>query len=484
MAVFAGLFRWLTASAPVAPAKSHPDLAPIDVARVVAELDLVAEGARLGALGVPAPDATAPSGPETAALQRIEKSRQDYVDWATLRLGVIDQGLAACDVTAEVNRAAQADPEFVRQASALIAEREGVLRACAEAAQRRQAELAAFRARHSLAREAEVLEFWGRAWRAALVLFLAVVEGVLNAGFFAQGLDSGLLGGAFYAMLLALLNVGTAYAFGRWLVRHVNHRDVAARLFGVASLVAAIAALVTVALCIAHFRDALTAERPDASRVALDALVATPFVLHDLMSWGLFGLSVFFGVVALADGYKSDDPYPGYSAVARRARQAVDDHVDELDALREDLDELKERALRALDESVRRAQATVVAGAGWLQDKRAAESRLHTALRDADHALAAVLAAFRTENEAHRGGAPRPAYFDAPVALAPLRLPDFRVEEAERRLAAQRAQVDALLAEVEAARTRIQAAYARTFDGLKPLELHFPRDARPAPDPA
>jgi hypothetical protein len=477
MAVFAGLFRWLTSSAPEVPAKSHPDLAPIDVARVVAELELVAEGARLGALGVPAPDATAPSGPETAALQRIEKSRQDYVDWATLRLGVIDQGLAACDVTADVNRASQADPAFVRQASALIAEREGVLRACAEAARRREAELVAFRSRHALQREAEVFDFWGRAWRAALVLFLAVVEGVLNAGFFAQGLDSGLLGGAFYAMLLALLNVGTAYAFGRWLVRYVNHRDIGARLFGLVSILVAVFAMCTVALCIAHFRDALTAELPNASRVALDALGTSPFVLHDVMSWGLFALSVFFGVVALADGYKSDDPYPGYSAVARRARQAVDDHVDELDALREDLDMLKDDALGALDESVRRSQAMLVTFGGWLQDKRAAQSRLHTALRDADHALAAVLAAFRTENEAHRAGAPRPAYFDAPVALAPLHLPAFRVEEDEQRLAAQRERVQALLAEVEAARMRIQAAYARTFDGLKPLERHFPRDA-------
>ena len=479
-----GIRRWFTASGAQAPVPSHAGPVPIDVARLVDELDLRGEGARLGGLGVPAADAVVPTGPETAALQRIEKSRQDHVDWAVLRLSVIDQGLAACDATAEVNRARQADAEFVRRASAMLAERRPVLGPAADAARRCRDELLAFRTRHGLAREAQVIDFWGAAWRLAIVLFLAVFEGVLNAGFFAHGVDTGLLGGAFQAMSLALLNVGVAYALGRWGVRWVHHASPPLRAIGVASIAFAAVAMSVIALGIAHVRDALAADLPHAAEAALQALQSRPFTLHDPMSWGLCAISLAFGAVALVDGHTSDDAYPGYGAVAARERQAREDLDDELDALREDLEALKDETLRHLDEVVRRAQATVVAAASYLRDREAATSRLRTALRDADHALAAVLAAFRSENEAHRGDAPRPAYFDRPASLAPLALPDLDAARHEQALAAQRALVDALLAEVEGVRARVQSAYLRAADDMKPLDAHFGAEAAPGGTPA
>ena len=111
-----------------------------------------------------------------------------------------------------------------------------------------------------------------------------------------------------------------------------------------------------------------------------------------------------------------------------------------------------------------------------VNDKRQATARLATALRDADQVQAALLGRFRTENELHRRGVPRPVYFDMPPdphGARPLQLPEPNVAADEANLASQRAQLQALLADEQAIRGRIQAAFNQQFDQLTPLGAHF-----------
>jgi hypothetical protein len=137
-------WNWLTASTSGAPRKGHPDLYPLDVPKLTKELRLVEEGKRLGEAGLPAQDAKTLSGPEAAIVQRVEKARQDYVDWAVLRLNVLSQDLGKRNVTQAVNRARQADKEFERKASAALSEQEGLLRSLGDTAKRLKGELDEF----------------------------------------------------------------------------------------------------------------------------------------------------------------------------------------------------------------------------------------------------------------------------------------------------------------------------------------------------
>ncbi len=121
----------------------------------------------------------------------MEKARQDYVDWAALRLNVLSQDLGRRNITQVVNRARQADREFERKASTLLTEKDSLLRTLGETARKRKAELDAFRTEHRLTREAH-FPSGSRTYLiyALLVLFVGV-EAVFNAKYFAQGLDSG-----------------------------------------------------------------------------------------------------------------------------------------------------------------------------------------------------------------------------------------------------------------------------------------------------
>lgn len=473
MSLLQRLWGWLTQARQRNGGKAHPDLNPYDVKRLIEELNLKAEARRLGEAGVPAPDATRPGGAEAEAIQRVDRVRQDYVDWAAVRLSVLNERLEKTDVTQTVNRACQADQEFERKASSLITEQEAVLRATGERARQLDAELRAFKAAHGLSRSA-VYPTGARAFFGyALLLFLIVLEGVLNATFFAQGVDSGLLGGAAYAMALAAFNVAIAYVLGRWPSRYLHHRQPGLEILGWLAVVAAFAAMAVVGLGIAHFRDALTAGSTEAPAAAMYTLMTAPFMLKDLMSWGLFGISVVFALIAFFDGHFSDDLYPSYGKVSRRADDATDAYESELQALRTGLDELRKEEVKSLDDAARDCQASVASFATTIEDKRASKLKLEGALQDSANSLEAVLLIFRQENEVARKGLPRPAYFDQPPQLAPLNLPDFDTEADEERLAAQRVHSEKLIAEVQDIRGRIQAAFNRKFDLLKPLPQHF-----------
>ncbi|HEX4508572.1 MAG TPA: hypothetical protein VH328_00760, partial [Burkholderiaceae bacterium] len=377
MAFWDTLWSWLRSPRPAATARGAPGLQPLDVDRLYAELDLGPEARRLGAAGLPASDATSLSGPEARALQRIEQARHAAVEQAQRRLAVIDGDLVRQDVGARLQHTAEADRAFERAALDLYAEHEPVLRALRDAALARDAERADFARRHGLRREADDPSSSKRLLLAGLLVLMVVIEGVANAFFFAQGLSTGLVGGFVEAALFAALNVGVAYLLGRHGVRELAHRSALRKLLGVASLAVALAAMTAIALGIAHLRDELAAGGgPHAAEAALRALRDDPFGLAAVSSWALFGLSLLFAVAALADGWKSDDAYPGYGHVSRRARLARDDHAAELDDLREGLVTLRDEQVAQLEDDVAHARAALAVTEALLADKRATGTRL------------------------------------------------------------------------------------------------------------
>lgn len=473
MALLARFWNWLTTSAIGKAKKGHPDLYPIDVDKLAKELNLVAEAKRLGEAGLPTADAKVFAGPEAAIVQRVEKARQDYVDWAVLRQTVLNHDLGRRNVTQDVNRASQADQEFERKASALLAEQDSLLRGLGDAAQKRKAELDEFKAKNRLTREAHYPTATGKYLRYGLLFLLICIEGVLNAGFFAQGLDSGLLGGFTQAGVLAAANVLIAFGFGKFAIRYINHSTAGLKVAGFFALAVSVAIMVAMGLGIAHYRDSLTAEVADPARAALETLFSSPFRLRDFFSWALFVISAAFGVASLFDGLFSDDLYPGYGSISKRTQDTIEDYEDALNMLRSDLEELKNEVLTSLDKTVQQSQASVAAFESLTNDKQMASSRLATALRDADHSLEALLQKFRTENDIYRKG-PRPEYFNRQPDLRPIRIPDFNTAADEAALAEQRGLVNALLGHVEGIRARVQAAFSHQFDRLKPLDTHFP----------
>lgn len=474
MGLLERLWAWLTSSKPSRHSKGHPDLYPLKVNEIASELGLLSEAKRLGEAGLPSRDATVISGPEAEVVQRVEKARQDYVAWATLRLNVISHDLGRRNVSQALIRAREADNEFERKAAALLTEKESLLRSLSEKARKQREGLDEFRAKHCLTRDANIVSGTRMLFLHALLLPVIGLEGLINANLFAKGLDTGLLGGFIEACGLAGLNVGVAYFFGRFAVRYVNHRNALLKGAGLVGCALAALAMVCIGLGIAHYRECLIDQVANPTQAALASLKSAPFQLNDVYSWPLFAVTIMFGIGALLDGLFMSDFYPGYSRISSEAQAANEEYEEELAALRSELEELKTNELTILDATLARAHADIAVSQSLIDEKKATGSRLSTAFRDVDNALTALLAKFRTENELHRKGVARPQYFDKQPTLNPVRQPDLSVSTDEEWLKEQKDLLSALQADIEEIRARIQAAFNQHFDQLRPLDSYFP----------
>jgi hypothetical protein len=238
----------------------------------------------------------------------------------------------------------------------------------------RLADLERFKAENGLTRDAHypaspLLGF-------GILAILILVEAAINGVLFAETSDRGLFGGWLEAMALAITNVGVAFLVGSIVFPQVNRRSLPAKAGAIALSLAGLAALVAVNLFGAHYRDfRAAAARTDLSREAqaaprretivavkpvlseahgsktkpaplpfpevaakpasseddkakrseMDALrrvFQAPFDLESFTSVFLLIIGLCAATVAAADGYKFDDPFPGYGKRHRRYAEA------------------------------------------------------------------------------------------------------------------------------------------------------------------
>jgi hypothetical protein len=473
------LFQWLLVRPRKVDRYGNPDAYAVDIEQIARDIDLKEEARRLGEANLPAADEREPSGIESRIVRRVEKARQDFLSWGAGQLKVLNQDIERRDITALVNKASQADREFERKASSLLSENEPLLTELAESARNSEAEFEAFKTRSRLHRQAVYPDRAGKFFKASVLVLLVVIEGALNAVFFAKGISTGLVGGFVYAGSFAFGNVAFAALWGRWMLPNLNHGNPLRKLLGVLAVPAALAAALAVGLLIAHFRDALAGDLEEAPRVALDSLRQNPLGLKEVHSWALFGVSVLFALIALADSYGLDDAYPGYGALDRRKKQSFDDYALELEDVRQELQDLKDESLRELDRALAEAKAMLYALHESIEHKVATEMRLRNALADVDNCLDTLLGTFRDFNRLHRAS-PCPGYFSERPKLAELAWPDFSVERDRRKYAEQTALMNRFVERIEGMRGIIQSSFVRHHDGLKPLDRHF----EPAPGEA
>jgi len=236
------------------------------------------------------------------------------------------------------------------------------------------ADLDAFKARNRIAREPHYAAspVLGLGVLFALILAEAVVNGVL----FAETSEQGLFGGWLEALVLAIANAGAAFLVGYFALPQINRRSVAAKAGAGILVLAGFAAIIAINLFGAHYRDfkeraftdamaraeasrpvpkreatlpsaalkptlielpAKTAQpRPAEAKAsvspivgakgaeadALRKLVDAPLRIEGFSSLFLLIIGLCAALIAAADGYKFDDPIPGYGRRHRSYRKA------------------------------------------------------------------------------------------------------------------------------------------------------------------
>jgi hypothetical protein len=230
------------------------------------------------------------------------------------------------------------------------------------------AALESFKAEHRLTRDAHypsspLLAF-------GILSMLVIMEAGINGVLFADSSDQGLFGGWLEALVLSITNVGAAFLFGRMVLPQLHRRGPGVKAGAFVLCLAGVAAILAINLAGAHYRDfkseagpppappavlkheaSLTlggtrtgpaaamprkaakpapAELPAPApapvaengrtkeREAVAKLLGSPFAFDSFMSFFLLVIGLCGACIAAFDGYKLDDPFPGYGKRHRK----------------------------------------------------------------------------------------------------------------------------------------------------------------------
>lgn len=215
-------------------------------------------------------------------------------------------------------------------------------------------DLGAFKRQHRLQRGADYPLSKTKA--VGLLLFMLIIETVLNANFFAQGSDLGFLGGAFQALVISVLNVSVGCMVGAFVLRWKNHISASRRLLGLIGAILFGTLALVGNLFVGHYRDAMGINADDGARVAVQQFMAGPFALQDFNSWVLVALGLIVFFIALYKGYTWDDVYPGFGQVARRVQNAKDELLSTKAELTDSIQEIYEEHVELSEKHYKKMQ--------------------------------------------------------------------------------------------------------------------------------
>jgi hypothetical protein len=266
-----------------------------------------------------------------------------------------------------------------------------------------------------------------------LILFVAIETGV-NA-FFYEG-SAGLLGGAFVALAVSVVNMGIATMLGA-LFRYSNLPLIKHKLVGYGALLGFVLAGFVLNLIFSTFRVQYqlvqievinqSLQEPTTTMLvgALRSAVVDAFSIFqlnfpaiDFMSFTLFFVGFGCSVIAFWKGYTFDDRYPGHGDMDRR-------HKTTEKAFAETKDRAFEDALsgvRQMADEVETLRDSIVAeqrNASALKAQvKGAHATLQSTVKAIQGELSLVIETYRAANRATRATNTPPYFSDLP-AVAP-----------------------------------------------------------------
>lgn len=278
---------------------------------------------------------------ETRLVERVESEKKHAHEVLQDEMRTYDERLAALEISGRFSAIERAAPACIAEFKAEVATGRDQLYVLRRHLVENERELEHFRQEHGLRQRIARAHGSGLTFlKWSFLAFLWALESAFNGSFLAKGSEQGLVGGVSEAVGFATLNVGTAVLFAVFGARQLNHRSRWRRIIGAVSIPVWLALTFTLNLALAHYREVAGAMSAEAGQEVMRRLADSPFELHDINSWILFGVGLLFAVFAFIDGLFLVDPYPGYGALQKRvdtARRAYVDHKQALINLLRDI---------------------------------------------------------------------------------------------------------------------------------------------------
>ena len=194
----------------------------------------------------------------------------------------------------------------------------------------------------------------------SLLVLLLVIESGFNAFLIGEASEFGVLGGFVEMIAISLVNLIMGFAIGHFVLPQFSRRSFLWRLIFLVVFLVGATALASFNLFVGHYRDVISVAPSDFGIVdfgaqALQRVLREPLGLQDFKSWLFMMMGLIFSAAALIDGWKWDDPYPGYGPRDRQHKQLVNDYGRLYERLQQTLVNLVEECKAEIDEIAQRA---------------------------------------------------------------------------------------------------------------------------------
>ena len=283
---------------------------------------------------------------------------------------------------------------------------------------RRKRDFERFKIDHSLIyhpqRGVQEDSFLGLSTAVWIVVALYLVEAIFNASLFVN--EVGMVGGLTISLSSSLVNVVVGYFVGRFICsRMYLGKSLTTKVLSIAGFVAFMFTIVYMNLMIAMYRTLKAAE--NAFQVVNTSDAAWPFPHINMLDFNsalVLMVGFVFALVALLDGFFSDEPYPGYG---HRYRLCLNERAEVLIALqeykkdqlasilkcRDDVEKIFQDGGHSINEwgaQVNTVQRRFVDYSKWLQDLLETDKTLWDTYRSSheEHRLADYVAPALFEN--------------------------------------------------------------------------------------
>ena len=216
----------------------------------------------------------------------------------------------------------------------------------------KEEDLRNFRADNGLKRSPNVRGRGAVVFMVGFVIFVFVLESLVNGALLGKGAEFGLAQGILIAMALSLINIVPAWLFAGPAFSMLQHRSRPVWGTGLAITVIWLVIAIFFNLAVGHYRDALGGPNPEVAGVTTIASIkAHLFQLADIQSYFLWMIGLLVSSTVAFDRYKMDDPYPGYGKIHRAFMKALEEFMDAKLEIQDELNTWRDEAVAKMQKA-------------------------------------------------------------------------------------------------------------------------------------
>jgi len=345
-----GIMNWLKNIFKLDPTpRSDAEIfSKIDVDKVIKSENIDRLGRETGEKELPPTNATPYDANESKIILKFKDELSESYRKAKDKIAGLNNRISKIDINPDFQNIENLPEKIKKQAANLINEFGSRLITVKEARDQLSLDLKEFQSTNNLSSLPDYPE--SKFLSITILVAIVFIESVGNGYFFAKGNEFGFLGGYTQALIVASANVAFAFFWGYLAIPQMNSVNKTKKYLGIISIPTYLLIAISFNLFVAHYRDELSLSFEGANFRAISAFLETPFFLKDFDSFILFFIGLIISVIALIDGYKFDDKYPGYGRIYRRYKEAERKYHLCCSNIVKSLHKLKTQSLEELDD--------------------------------------------------------------------------------------------------------------------------------------